>query len=553
MAKAAVNKLNRLILDSHISNRADVYIDKDGVVRKNKYPSEITVGKEYSPHDVPAIWDILKKSVRIPIVIGPYNSGKSSAIMQAILRDVMTIPACDSGVRKSKWAFIRNTAGDLETTTLQTWLFWANKVLPPPVRSKKPILTYTYKFRDTKGRVELTCVFLGLDREDDFNKLASLELTGAYINELQFIPRLIFTTLQDRIGRFPAKGEFLGMFEAEYPELKDINFEQPEEKKLYNDTFAEWFPYTRKLYADTNAPETDHWIPLLIEQKDLPAIKVYHQPPGLLQNKNKEWYKNTEADNRINQDPNYYIDMLQHGEEYARVYACGKYGTVVDGKAVFSNYNDDFHSSWDVPINDKEIFWLGADYGILSPALLLSQYVDGQLRVIKEFIGDSLTMKELAKYSLIPHLNKNFRDAVVDGWGDPANTAGGREDLVDLGINIVNALTNDVDKRIKAVKTLCSESVAGKPRLLIDRKGCPKLRDACLGKYHFQRLRIVGKEEFKDKPKKNHPYSDVADCLEYLCLTVTSEDVIRRRQNNTAYEDMKREYAEKTRNPVTGY
>ena len=46
-------------------------------------------------------------------------------------------------------------------------------------------------------------IFLALDVAEDINKLTSLELTAAYINEVREIEHTHFETLQGRIGRFP--------------------------------------------------------------------------------------------------------------------------------------------------------------------------------------------------------------------------------------------------------------------------------------------------------------------------------------------------------------
>ena len=51
------------------------------------------------------------------------------------------------------------------------------------------------------GDIELDVYFLALDDENDIRKLRSLELTGVWFNELEFIPKAIFDEAESRTGR----------------------------------------------------------------------------------------------------------------------------------------------------------------------------------------------------------------------------------------------------------------------------------------------------------------------------------------------------------------
>jgi hypothetical protein len=308
----------------------------------------------YKPFFVPTLCEFLNDdSVTHKIVMGPYGSGKTSAFVNAILRDAMLMPKCDDGTRKYKIALIRNTAGQLETTTLNTWLFWMQG-LPSPRRNKKPQLTYSYQFRDKDGPVHLDVLFLALDRDTDVSKLDSLEITSAYFNELRHIPKKIFDTVLSRIGRYPAKIEFMNTFEEIY---KDSPID--DQRVL----FEEWNPYKSRVYADTNAPKNNHWIAEL-EKKDLKDMKIYHQPPALISLGKEGWKINSKADNLAFVGRKYYLDMIDRGEEFIKVYAQGLYGTVVDGKPVYPYYNDDIHSKDDVTLIEGETVIVGCDYGI---------------------------------------------------------------------------------------------------------------------------------------------------------------------------------------------
>ena len=60
-------------------------------------------------------------------VRGPLGSGKSvgccAEVMSRILRQKAFM-----GLRRSRWAIIRNTYGELKTTTIKTWMDWYGAV-----------------------------------------------------------------------------------------------------------------------------------------------------------------------------------------------------------------------------------------------------------------------------------------------------------------------------------------------------------------------------------------------------------------------------------------
>lgn len=476
------------------------------------------------------------------IIIGPYGSGKTSALVNVILRDSVLMIPCDDGIRRNRVAFIRNTAGQLETTTLRTWLFWT-KGLPFPQRLKKPQLTYYYKFNDERGEIQLEVLFLALDRDDDVSKLDSLELTSAVFNELRHIPQRIFNTVLSRVGRYPSKIEFINRFKHDFEDV-----EEGEEK---DEIFRKWRPYRPRIYADTNAPKNRHWIAEL-EKKDLPNTRIYHQPPALVRSTKNEWVINPKADNLLFIGDNYYLDMIERGEEFIKVYARGEYGTIVDGKPVYPNYNDDLHSSNEIDIIKGVPVYIGCDYGITAPACILAQFHGSQLRFFKEFIGEYESIKSLFDGCVIPYLNLNCLGCPVEIIGDPADTSSGRSQLIELGFMPTVSSTNRIDARISSVTNLLNVLIGGRPRLLISRKGCPLLREGFLGEYHYRRLKVIGDDKFVDEPNKTHPYSDVHDAVQYVVIRICEEARINFDSHSTHHYHSSKTN-EETKSKVTGY
>lgn len=530
------NRLKRLEELVNITHQIQVKIENEVVKTTDLAKTAPIYRKSY----VPAVSAALKENMETAIIIGPYGSGKTSAIVNAIMMRMLTIPPCDDGIRRYRCVIIRNTSSDLESTVLNTWNFWAQN-FPSPHRNKRPFMLYTYRIWDEKGLIEAEIMFLALDREEDYRKLASLEATDIYFNELQFITKSIFDHAHQRINRYPAKT----LFDKQYNAKKDGKY-------------TKWQPYKSYIFCDTNPPEEDHWISKLeekINNNKIKGMKVYHQPPALIEDENGIYKINSKADNLAFVGEKYYLNMLNNGREYIRVYGQGKYGLVTSGKQVYPNYNDDLHSMYNMHIDAEYGVIMGWDYGEICPACLLAQEHDGRLFVFKEFIGDRMTVTELFKTAVLPFLNKYFRDQVIECVGDPANTYHGQEQLEECGIDAEPAVTNNPEVRISAVRDLLGNLVGGKAQLCIAREGCPELRKGFTSKYHYKRLRVLGDERYRDVPEKNHPYSDIHDALQYIVLHIFGMPAINDNDEESQYEAYmsKNKLLNDDRSDITGY
>ena len=83
------------------------------------------------------------------------------------------------------------------------------------------------------------------------------------------------------------------------------------------------------------------------------------------------------------------------------------------------------------------------------------------------------------------------------------------------GFAVRPARTNAISARIAAVDQFLTRTVDGKSCFLLDPVGTKDLIAALRGKYRYK---MNTKGEVDDKPDKNHPWSDVSDALQYLCL-----------------------------------
>jgi len=445
----------------------------------------------------------------VDLVIGPYGSGKSTMCVQRIVRSACHMPKWHNGRRKSRWAVVRNTSGELVSTTLQTWLQWFGD-LGDIRKRQKPLLTYEHRFNDGEGIVELDLIFIALDRPEDVRKIKSLELTGVYLNELSELPQNVLSHFKGRVnGRYPSR--------SFCPE-----------------------PYWSGIIADTNPPDEDHWIFGDFESNQTPNYRVFHQPSGLIENKDGfvknadgTYVANPDADNAKHLAPDYYPKLAEKQTEgFIKVFCGGKYGLVESGKRVYPEYNDDIHSVAKLDAIQGEPIYLGWDFGLTPACVVVQITARGQVRVLKEYTAEDIGIRTFANNVVIPRLSIDFVYNKV-GWseGDPAGAKGDEimeelsciGELNALGIPTNAASTNDPDVRINSVRYFLNLMIDGQPAFLLCRTGCPILRKGFMSGYHFKRMSISGDARYQDRPNKNK-YSHPHDALQYNLMKFAGRD-----------------------------
>ena len=438
----------------------------------------------------------------VKMIVGPYGSGKSTMCCQEIVMRACAMPYWKGNRRRSKWALVRNTSGELESTTLQTWLSWFGE-MGDVVKRKKPIMIYEHTFNDGEGIVELELIFLALDREDDLRKIRSLELTGCYINELSEVPQGALSHFKGRIGRYPSKAF-----------CKD--------------------PYWSGIIADSNPTDHDHWLYKGFEEKSQPGHQIFHQPPGLLKDDNDAWVRNPDADNANNLPNDYYVRMSQgQTQDFIKVFCLGEYGSVGFGKKVYPEYNDDLHSVEYIEPDHMSPIHLGWDFG-LTPACVVVQFTSrGQFKIVKEYTAEDMGIKTFAESIVLPGLQSDFRGCKIGvSVADPAGLQ--RDQIMEelsaigvlntLGIVTQGARTNDIEPRIGSVRYFMNMLVDGRPAFLVSRKGAPLTRRGFVKDYCYKRVNVPGEERYRDTPDKNmasHPQ----DAIQYIALEFAADRI----------------------------
>ena len=414
-------------------------------------------------------------------LMGPIGSGKSVACCVDLLMKAFKQKPNSDGIRKTRFAVIRNTYRELVDTTILTFFDWFPEHLD--LYLKKDMKITAEVPQPDRTLVHMEFLFRALDKPDDIKKLLSLELTGAWINEAREIPKAIMDMLIGRLGR--------------YPNMRDGG------------------PTWHGLIMDTNPPDSDHWWYKLFEVDNPNSYALFKQPSGT----------SPEAENTENLPPGYYTNM-QDGKdkEWVNVYVHGQYGFVMDGKPVFSEYKDDIHySDEEIKIPSDATIIIGIDFG-LTPAATFG-YLTASQRwlVFDELVTENMGAATFSKL-LNSHINKYYPKNKLEIWGDPAGDFRAQTDettpfeiLDKNGIVAWPTYTNDFIIR--------REAVAG-PMMRLDHSGntgflvgpkCINLRKALAGGYKYKRMSVSGQERFQDKPDKGK-YSHVADALQYLML-----------------------------------
>ena len=444
----------------------------------------------------------------VNLIIGPYGSGKSTTCIQHIVRSACHMPKWHNGRRRARWAVVRNTSGELVSTTLQTWLTWFGD-LGDIRKRQKPLLTYEHIFNDGNGIVELDLIFIALDRPDDVRKIKSLELTGVYLNELSELPQNVLSHFKGRVnGRYPSR--------SFCPEL-----------------------HWSGIIADTNPPSNTSWIFDDFETKEVEGYRIFHQPPGLIRNDDGEWVPNPDAENAKHLADNYYTNLASgQSEEFVKVFCLGQYGVVGLGKVVYPEFNSDLHSVSDIEAIQGEPIHLGMDFG-LTPACVVMQFsARGQLRVLKEYVGIDIGVRSFVESIVIPGLEIDFPYCKVGtAVGDPSGNA--RDQILEemscisevnsLGIKMHGARSNEIDSRIASVRYFLNKLIDGKPAFIISKKGCPQLYNAFVKDYIYKQLAVSGEVRYRDVPDKNMA-SHISDATQYLCLEFAADSIARAKE-----------------------
>ena len=447
---------------------------------------------------VPTIGKFSNSDAFIRALVGPFGSGKSSGcVVEFPYRAQMQRPGPD-GIRRTRWAVIRNTARELRDTTVKTFTQW----LPPQYFGRFYESDQRYVV-NTFPQTEFEILFRGLDTPEDAKKLLSLDLTGAWVNEVREVPWAIVEALQGRCGRYPPKDQggptWSGIWMDTNPPDVDSKFYRFFEEE-------DWRPDFDELLRAGALP------PGIVNPSDY--ARIFHQPSGL----------SPGAENITNLPAGYYARLgIGKSAEWRKVYIDGRYGFVSDDKTVFPEFRDEIHVKAVDPVPGVPIE-RNFDFG-LTPACSFSQILpNGQWLIFDEMVATSMGIDRFSD-QVLEHCSRAFRGTRVnfDDLGDPAGEARAQTDektcfeILQAKGMLIRPGEQNLALRLESVrKPLRTLGDNGEPRLILHPR-CKTIRKAFLGGYHYRRL-ATNAERYSTEPEKNHPYSDLMDGIEYRAV-----------------------------------
>jgi hypothetical protein len=432
-------------------------------------------------HAPKTVGNFMHSTAFVRIIMGPVGSGKTTGVIFELLRRCASQAKGPDGIRRTRWAIVRQTLQQLKMTVLLDILYWLRPIASYKVSEQ--LITITF------GDVVSEWYMIPMEDPDDQKRLLSMQLTGAWISEAIEINVDLVSAIAGRCGRFPSAAE----------------------------GGPTWFG----IVADTNTPVIgSDWWKLLEDNRPIDWA-LFHQPSGL-----DPFAENIE---NLPGGIEYYHRLARNpNKDWVKRYVLSEYGEDPGGTAVFrESFRRSFHV-WPANKDEMEVIngyplLIGQDFGRNPCSLICQPDHRGRLLVHEEVIAEDIGLETHVIKSLKPKLfQERYLGRMMAAVGDPSGVAKGpflEETAFDvmqrLGIPAFPATTNDIDARVRAVEQLLHQQRDGGPALIINEQRCPQLIRALNGGYMYAKTKAG---VTKPVPEKKHPMSDLADCLQAVCL-----------------------------------
>lgn len=444
-------------------------------------------------YDAPPTCGLFMRSDKfLRLLAGPVGGGKTTCLIFEMLRRACEQAPGRDGKRRTRFAIVRTTLSQMKMTILLDILSWFRSILTYKVSESLIIIRF--------GDVVSEWYMIPLEDPEDQKRLLSMQLTGVVISEaIEMDPSLI-PAMAGRCGRYPSDvgptwfgiiaDTNMPVIGSEWHKLMEVD--RPEE----------WGVFIQPGGLDP-AAENLAYLPQTPETMKLPPSDPARQAQGRL----------------------YYSRLTRlHGDAWCERYVHAKYGEDPAGTAVFrGSFKHSFHVVKELNPVDGMSLMVGQDFGRHPCSLICQPDHKGRLLVLEEVLGKDVGLETHVSRSLRPVLfgdryaGKRF--ALI---GDPSGVQKStilEEDHFDalkrMGMPAFPATTNNIEARLRAVEEILLAQRDGGPAIVIDGSRCPMLARALNGAYKFGK---TNDDQTKPLPEKHHPWSDLADCLQYVAL-----------------------------------
>lgn len=449
---------------------------------------------------------------------GPYGNGKTATCMVDGLLKLRAQPIAHDGVRYQESIIVADSYGSMNRNTLRTWFDWFPKEWGLFKGANERPSLHQLRMRDEYGEMRWSVDFVAIGEHAAEDVMDGFEPGHAFINGITRMNQDVLTFLLGRVKR----GGSIKLLGEEAFRLK-------------------WNGIT----FDFNKANDDHWLhPMLELDPDVAHVTSSRVRSGDFEPNGKgsarwEYYDfpgglDADAENLQNLAADYYASMVEdwrHDRPKIERLVHNKWGFAHDGEAVYPAYGPHHRAGRELAFDPSRDLYLGLDGGqTLHPAAIFCQRDDeGQWRALLELCPGRMGASAFADL-LVRAIQENFPGARITAFGDPTMDAGADQDNgqlswldtveLALGFPVQVAPTNEFDPRREAVmRALAHTTPDGRPGLIIS-TACPSLISGFGGKYFFPTYKEGGKEKTRDRPNKDHPYSDVHDALQYVILSV---------------------------------
>lgn len=419
------------------------------------------------------------------------NSGKTTGIFfKLAFMAALQAPSPRDGVRRSRAVIVRNTMPQLRDTTITSWNYWFKDGQAGSWRAQDS--KFVLRFND----VECEVLFRPLDTPDDVQRVLSLEVTFAILDEFVQIDKAIVEALSARCGRYPPAMDGgatnWGMWGASNPGNEDSWWHDKLEEPGAMPTNWRYFkqPSGFSAYAEN--------------VENLPGGTRYYT--SLADGKSDHWVKQ-------------FIEV--------------EWGYSLDGTPVLKTFQPQIHvNKTPLLFNPRLPLVAGFDPGLGGSALIFGQMDhDGRLRVLSELVQAGYGADRLCSERLRPHLRLRYPDA-QEFFISPDPAANSSKDSDERSVVDVLKqkhkfvvrfpdMNNRLETRVQAIEFFSTRITPAGPALVID-PSCRTLIRALATGWRYKR-RKGDTEDTAPEPDKNK-YSHPADAFGYLCKWFANTD-----------------------------
>ena len=426
-------------------------------------------------------------------ILGPVGSGKTTGMLMKIayLAQMQT-PSPRDGIRRTRAVVVRNTAPQLNDTTIPSFFTWFKDGVAG--EWKATTKTFTLKFLD----IECEIMFRALDTADDVARVLSLEVTFAVIDEFVQIKKEIIEALSARCGRYPA---------------------------TIDGGASNWGMWG----ASNTGDEDSWWYDYLIDNPLPKNVKLFVQPSGF----------SAGAENVHNlPGKRAYYTSQQEGksEEWVRQFIEVQWGYRLDGTPVFPMFSRAIHVAKHALLPNPHLpLLIGVDPGVSNAALIVCQEdLHGRLLVYDEIITQSMGAERIISEKLKPLLRNKYSSFSPLIIPDPAANVRAQSDeksVIDVfkkHYEVKFDNDNTLPPRLSSLEHYMTRLTDVGAALMIDPQ-CKILIRALDGGYVYS---LNKRNEQGPVPEKND-YSHPTDALMYVSKFAKSgQDRSARRKGN---------------------